>query len=96
MEIEDRPEFDWDEKNVAHLSRHKITPSEFEQVMSSDPLFIDVRDESGEDRWYALGATKRLRVLFLVYSYHGDRLRPVTAWDAGKKLRERYFRSKRF
>ena len=94
MAIGERPGFDWDENNVAHLSRHKITSAEFEQAISSDPLFIDVRDESGEDRWYALGATKKLRVLFLVYTYHGDRVRPVTAWDAGKKLRELYFRSK--
>lgn len=56
--------------------------------------FIDVRDESGEDRWYALGATEKLRVLFLVCTYRGDRIRPVTAWDANKKLRELYFRGK--
>lgn len=94
MATGERPELDWDKNNVAHLSRHNITPAEFEQAISGDPLLIDVRDESGEDRWYALGATKKLRVLFLVYTDHGDRVRPVTAWDAGKKLRELYFRSK--
>jgi len=59
-----------------------------------DSVFMDVRDESGEDRWYALGATEKLRVLFLIYTYRGDRIRPVTAWDAGKKLRKVYFRSR--
>lgn len=87
-------EFDWDEHNIAHLARHKIVPDEFEEAMSNDPIVIDVRDEAGEDRWYALGATKKLRILFLVYTYRGNRIRPVTAWNAGKKLRDLYFRSK--
>ena len=33
-----------------------------------------------------------LRVLFLVFTYRGERIRPITGWDAGKKLREAYFR----
>lgn len=86
--------FDWDANNIAHLARHRVTPAEFEQAIRNDPMFIDVGGESGEDRWYAVGATERLRVLFLVYTYRGDRIRPVTAWNASKKLRKIYFRGK--
>jgi hypothetical protein len=87
-------EFDWDTENVRHLAAHRITRSEFEQAMLHDPIIIDLRDETGEERWYALGATDRLRVLFLVFTYRGERIRPITGWDAGKKLRELYFRNK--
>ncbi|MGA2074830.1 MAG: BrnT family toxin [Terriglobia bacterium] len=87
-------EFDWDTGNVRHLAAHRITRPEFEQAMRHDPIIIDFSDESGEERWYALGATDRLRVLFLVFAFRGERIRPITGWDAGKKLRELYFRNK--
>ena len=94
MSAQYRPGFDWDEHNIRHLGRHEISPAEFEQAMGHSPMVIDVRDERGEDRWYALGATRNLRVLFMVYTYRGERIRPVTAWDASKRLRELYFRVK--
>lgn len=50
-------EFDWDSDNVRHLAAHRITRSEFEQAMRHDPMIIDFTDETGEERWYALGAT---------------------------------------
>jgi hypothetical protein len=87
-------ELDWDAANVRHLANHRITSSEFEQAMLHDPIVIDFADESGEERWYALGATDRLRVLFLVFTYRAERVRPITGWDAGKKLRGLYFRKK--
>ena len=87
-------EFDWDATNVRHLANHRITPSEFEEAMLHDPIVIDFADITGEERWYALGATDRLRVLFLVFTYRQERIRPITGWDAGKKLRETYFQKK--
>jgi hypothetical protein len=87
-------EFDWDASNGHHLAGHRITRAEFEQAMSHRPIVVDFRDESGEERWYALGATHQLRVLFLVFTYRGERIRPITGWEAGKRLRELYFRRK--
>jgi len=92
MSEEPTGEFEWDTANLRHLARHRITREEFEQAMTHDPVVVDFRDENGEERWYALGATDRLRVLFLVFTYRGERIRPITGWDAGKKLRETYFR----
>ena len=62
--------------------------------MAKDPILVDFSDEDGEERWYALGATDTLRVLFMVFTYRGERIRPVTAWNSGKKLRDAYFRRK--
>jgi hypothetical protein len=87
-------EFEWDAANERHLAKHRITRPEFEQAMLNDPIIIDFANEAGEDRWYGLGATDRLRVLFLVFTYRQERIRPITGWDAGKKLRELYFRRK--
>jgi uncharacterized DUF497 family protein len=87
-------EFDWDASNLRYLARHRISRSDFEQAMTNDPMFVDFSDESGEERWYALGGTDRLRVLFLVFTYRGERVRPITGWDASKKLREDYFHNK--
>jgi uncharacterized DUF497 family protein len=88
--------FDWDAANVGHLANHRITRHEFEQAMLHDPIIIDFADETGEERWYALGATSQLRVLVLVlvFTYREERIRPITGWDADKKLRELYFQKK--
>lgn len=93
MAEEPRLQFDWDASNLRHLARHRISGAEFEQAMANDPILVDFCDENGEERWYALGATDTLRVLFLVLTFRGDRIRPITGWDAGKKLREAYFRA---
>ena len=88
-------EFDWDASNLSHLARHGISRAEFEQAMTHDPVFVDFYDGTGEERWYALGATGRLRVLFLVFTFRGERLRPITGWNAEKRMREAYFQSKK-
>ncbi len=90
MAEEPQLEFEWDASNLRHLARHRISRPEFEQAMTNDPIFVDFSDESGEERWYAVGATDSLRVLFLVFTYRG----PITGWDASKKLRDVYFRRK--
>jgi len=94
MSSEPRLDVDWDASNLQHLASHRISRSEFEQAMMNDPVLVDFSDESGEERWYALGATGSLRVLFLVFNYRGESIRPITGWDASKKLREAYFRGK--
>src|SRR2546427_10638587 len=66
-----RLDFDWDASNLRHLASHRISHSEFEQAMMNGPVLVDFSDESGEERWYALGATDSLRVLFLVFQLSG-------------------------
>lgn len=95
MANEPQWEFEWDPPNLRHLARHRISQPEFEQAMTNGPVFMDVDDESGEERWYALGATDTLRVLFLVFTYRGERVRPITGWEASKKLREAYLHRKK-
>lgn len=87
-------EFDWDSSNLRHLARHHISREQFEEAISDDPIFLDFRDDSGEPRWYVIGMTKKLRLLYLVFTARGDATRPVTGWDASGKLYEYYFQAK--
>jgi uncharacterized protein len=89
------PEFEWDEHNERHVRRHGVTPKEFEEAMSNDPDYVGIEEENGEERSYALGPTDGWRMLFLVFTYRGARIRPITAWDAPKSLEEQYFKSRR-
>jgi uncharacterized DUF497 family protein len=90
-----RREFDWDDANLRHLARHRISRLEFEKAIANRPIIVDFSNESGEERWFAIGATDNVRILFLIYTYRGDRIRPITGWDASKEMRESYFKAKR-
>lgn len=89
-----RREFDWDDANLRHLARHRISRLEFEQAIANRPIIVDFNNESGEERWFAVGATDNVRILFLIYTYREDRIRPITGWDARKAMRESYFKAK--
>jgi len=90
-----RWEFDWDGANLRHLARHRISRLEFEQAMTNRPIIVDFSNESGEERWFALGATDNVRILYLIYTFRGDQIRPITGWNASKAMRESYFQAKR-
>ena len=34
-------EFDWDTENARHLKRHPVTPDEFEELMTGDPVYLE-------------------------------------------------------
>lgn len=87
-------EFDWDNANTSHLKRHSVSKEEFEEAILNDPVLIDSYNLAREQRWQALGATQRLRVLVLCYTMREGRLRAVTAWEAGRRLAQLYFRLK--
>ena len=89
-----RWEFDWDDANLRHLARHHISRLEFEQANANRSIIVDFSNESGEERWFAVGATDNVRILFLIYTFRGDRIRPIAGWDASKALRESYFKAK--
>jgi uncharacterized DUF497 family protein len=72
-----------------------VSRPEFEEAMQNNPIFIDFSDTTGEPRWYVVGGTSKLRVLFLVYAFREQKVRPVTGWDASKELTDEYFRSRR-
>ena len=79
--------FDWDQRNRTHLARHKVTPEEAEQVILNDPLNLEREMRNGELRLPHLGETNAGRVLIVVATSAGDKVRVVTSWPANKLLR---------
>ncbi len=81
-------DFDWDEENHAHIARHKVTPSEIEEVFRrryaleiSDPV-------DGEERFLAYGTTAGGRYLTVAFTEREGRIRPITTWTMTREERE--------
>ena len=83
--------FDWDAENAQHVARHRIVPSEFEEVFANDPIILNYEIVEGEERWKAIGRTNELRMLVIVFTIRDFKVRPVTGWNAGKRLIAQYF-----
>ncbi|WP_324718131.1 BrnT family toxin [Carboxydochorda subterranea] len=86
-------DFEGDDANVVHIARHDVTPAEAEEALL-DPrrLGMQVYQLKGEPRWAAVGATETGRVLFVVYTKRGPKIRVITAQDAERDERRRYRR----
>jgi uncharacterized DUF497 family protein len=87
--------FDWDSANIAHIAEHDVTPEEAEEVLLGDPLDLEFRiDEGGEERWSYLGETSQGRILQVVITLRGEKIRVVTAFDATKQDKLLYLDAK--
>lgn len=84
--------FDWDSANRDHISRHKVSSEEAEQVIYNDPLDIEAEVVDGESRIASIGRTNQGRFLVVITTVRETRLRVVTAFPASKNLIEIYFK----
>ena len=78
--------FDWDDANILHIAEHDVTPEEAEEVVLGDAL------EKGfdasmmdEERWSYIGETAQGRVLQVVITMRGKRIRVVTGFKPTKQ-----------
>jgi uncharacterized DUF497 family protein len=83
-------DFDWDEANLRHIALHNVRPEEAEFAIQNDPLELAYEVEEEEERVVDLGATHSGRIMMLVSTWRGERVRVVTACDAPKVMRTRY------
>jgi uncharacterized protein len=87
--------FEWDAFNVGHIARHGVQPPEAEEALAGDARTIrSVVSGSGEERWLSVGSTSRGRLLAVVWTVRGTRVRVVTAYAADKRLQRFYERAK--
>ena len=89
------PDFEWDEGNLRHLRRHKISPEEFEQVILNEPLDWEYENLDGEDRFKSLGTTDAGRVLIVVWTIRQGCIRAITAYPASKPYRDIFWRHRK-
>lgn len=87
--------FDWDDANIGHIAEHDITPEEAEEVLLGDPLEMDCETgDNGEDRWTYAGETNRSKILQVVITLRGEKIRVVTAFEATRRDKLLYLATK--
>lgn len=86
-------ELDWDGGNAEkNWERHRVSQSECEQVFFNRPLIVadDELHSESEIRFFALGQTDAGRLLFVVYTLRGERVRVISARDMTRTERKDY------
>lgn len=87
-------DFDWDEANIEHVAGHNLSPAEIEQIFNHDERDIEYDIIGGEQRWTAIGETDAGRVIIVVFTLRSEKIRVVTAFDAGRRLQAEYLQLK--
>jgi hypothetical protein len=85
--------FEWDEANLGHIARHDVTEDEAQQVILGDPLDIEMQiaeEGNDEERLLQIGETAKGRILQLLTTWRGGKVRVISAWDAPKQLKTYY------
>lgn len=75
-------EFEWDDENEKHLAAHKVTPAEFEYVLTKNAVDLGYTLINDEERYRAVGLTSSGRLLSVVWTPRNGRIRAVTAFPA--------------
>ncbi len=84
--------FDWDAGNTTkNPKKHHISNEEAEEVFFRDPVVLDAtRPDDAEPRWFVFGLSERGRVLRIVFTLRGARVRVISARPASRKERSDY------
>ena len=79
--------FEWDAGNLTkNPQKHRISNEEAEEIFFRIPLVLDTtRPEDREPRWAALGQSERDRVVRVVFTMRGRKLRVISARAASRK-----------
>jgi uncharacterized DUF497 family protein len=87
-------EFDWDEENLQHITRHGVTAAEAEYALEGPTMEIEYQIVRGEERFVEVGLTARGRVLEIVTTFRGAKTRVVTAYDADSTIAKEYHQTR--
>lgn len=80
----------WDAANLLHIGRHEISRAEVEEVFAGNPLEYPAYNRQGEERAALVGPTLAGRMLFVVFTLRGKKVRVVTAYPARRIMRKQY------
>ncbi|PIQ95150.1 MAG: hypothetical protein COV68_00795 [Nitrospirae bacterium CG11_big_fil_rev_8_21_14_0_20_41_14] len=86
-------EFDWDQWNRDKIwQRHNVRIYECEEVFFCGHLkfLSDEAHSITEERYYAYGKTDSGRLLFIVFTLRGPKIRVISARNMNKKERRWY------
>jgi uncharacterized DUF497 family protein len=84
--------FEWDDGNTEkNPGKHGITNAETEEVFFRCPVVLPAtREGEGERRWFVFGHSEAGRVLRIVFTVRGDKIRVISARPASRKERLDY------
>lgn len=79
--------FNWDRNNLHKIQAHRITSEEAQEVLLNNAILIYEQDIEGEPRFVYYGETNTGRLLAVIVTERGEKVRIVTAYDldAGQK-----------
>ena len=78
---------DWDDENVEHINRHRVTPTEVEDICFEPHIAYS----GTNDRYILYGQTDNGRYLKVVLKrLHGTRFRPITSFDMSESEKRNY------
>lgn len=86
-------EFEWDKGNeFKNQDKHDVSNPECEEVFFNQPLITsnDEKHSTDEARYHALGKTNETRLLFVVFTIRGNKIRVISARDMNRKERTIY------
>jgi len=86
--------FDWDSANIMHIAEHDVTPEEAEEAILGEPLDVGFDVVNGEERWPYLGETNEGRILRVVITMRGERIRVLTAFEPSRFQKNLYLERK--
>jgi uncharacterized protein len=85
--------FEWDpKKELANWRKHRVEFTEATTVFG-DPLSINIPDPdhaAREDRYVIIGMTSKRKLLVVVHTVRGERMRLISARTATKHERHKY------
>jgi len=89
--VEDPQRFEGDSGNIPHLARHSVLPGEAEEaILDPFAIMLEIRTEE-EERIKSISSTSTGRIIVTVFTFRGEAIRPITAYDAAK-LDEKLYR----
>jgi uncharacterized DUF497 family protein len=81
----------WDpRKAAANLKKHGVDFADAALVLYDDRATTIREDEAGEERYVTIGMDPALRILVVVYTWRGNRLRLISARAETPHERDQY------
>lgn len=85
-------EFEWDKWNIGKNKKHSVEDKESEETFL-DPkrlVFKDILHSKVEERFVLIGRTGQERLLYVIFTMRGEKVRIISARDLNRKERNLY------
>jgi uncharacterized DUF497 family protein len=93
--VPDSENFDWDEGNKKKNIKHQVSYEEVESIFYQDFIFVGRIIEPSHDEWRGLllGESEEGRLLALIFTRRGEKVRPISCRPMRWNERSIYERS---